>query len=72
MHEAPMVLLLLLHIERAKQSLDKPVLLGQVQRKDAALQRVCTEELVVLEDNDIVALGIVSMVQNVEDVDIDV
>lgn len=67
-----MLLLLPLHVEGAKQSLDKAVLLSQIQREDAALQRICTEELVVLEDNDIVALGIVSMVQNVEDVDVDV
>lgn len=54
-----MLLLLPLHIERAKQSLDKAVLLSLIQREDAALERICTEELVVLEDNDIVALGVV-------------
>ena len=54
-----MLLLLPLHVEGAKQSLDKAVLLSQIQREDAALQRICTEEIVVLEDNDILALGVV-------------
>jgi hypothetical protein len=62
--------LTLSHEEWAKKSLDKPFLFGLVQGEDPALEGICTEELVVLEYDDIVALRVVSMIQDVKDVDI--
>jgi hypothetical protein len=58
-------------VERAKKSLDEGILLGSVQRIDPAIERVLAKLLVVWEDENIIAIWVVAMVNDAEDVYVD-